>query len=65
MIVPVQNSLDLDHLLPASVERELVAPYDEHSQTGNHAFKPGGPADVDSRTRATRWFTAHLPPDSG
>lgn len=64
MIVPVQNSLDLDQLLPASVEHKLVPPYDEHWPPVNHAFKPGGPADVDSRARATRWFTTHLPPDS-
>jgi len=61
-IVPVENSLDLDRLLPATVEHELVPPYEEHWQVVNHAFKPGGAADVDSRTRATKWFSTHVPP---
>ena len=31
----------------------------------NHAFKPGGAADVNSRSKATDWFVKHLPPTGG
>jgi dienelactone hydrolase len=61
-IVPVQNSQELDHLLPAAIDHQLLPPYDETSEIGNHAFKPGGHADLDSRSQVTRWFTNHLPP---
>jgi dienelactone hydrolase len=60
-IVPVKNSQELDRLLPAATDHHLVPPYDERSEIGNHAFKPGGAADVDSRAQVTRWFTTHLP----
>ncbi|MGH2549923.1 MAG: alpha/beta hydrolase family protein, partial [Thermomicrobiales bacterium] len=60
-IVPVQHSQELDRLLPATTDHQLVPPYDERSEIGNHAFKPGGAADVDSRSKVTRWFTTHLP----
>jgi carboxymethylenebutenolidase len=60
-IVPVQNSEDLDRLLPKTLYHELVR-YDEQGQLANHAFKPGGAADVDSRSKATAWFAKHLPP---
>jgi dienelactone hydrolase len=61
-IVPVQNSRELDRLLPATTDHQLLPPYDERSEIGNHAFKPGGAADVDSRSKVTQWFTTHLPP---
>jgi predicted esterase len=61
-IVPVANSEDLDRLLPSTIHHQFVAPYDEDWQEVNHAFKPGGPADVDSRSKATDWFVQHLPP---
>jgi carboxymethylenebutenolidase len=61
-IVPVQNSEDLDRLLQSTVDHELVPPYDEHWQEMNHAFKPGGAADVDSRKKTADWFVKHLPP---
>lgn len=61
-IVPVGNSQELEGLLPAGTDHEFVSPYDERTEIGNHAFKPGGAADVDSRSRVTRWFTTHLQP---
>jgi carboxymethylenebutenolidase len=62
VIVPVRNSEDFDRLLPSTIDHQFVAPYDEHGQVGNHAFKPGDHADVDSRSKATDWFVKHLPP---
>ena len=60
-IVDVQNSLDLDGLLPGI--HQLVPPYDEKWPiVRNHSFKPGGNADKDSRQKATAWFVKHLPP---
>ncbi len=61
-IVPVSNSEELDRLLPASVDHQFVGPYDESWAEVNHAFRPGGPADVDSRSRTQAWFATHLPP---
>ena len=61
-IVPVENSQELNRLLPAATDHHLIPPYDETSEIGNHAFKPGGAADVDSRSQVTRWFTTHLRP---
>jgi hypothetical protein len=61
-IVPVQDSEELDRLQSATTDHQLVPPYDERSEIGHHAFRPGGAADVDSRSRVTRWFTTHLPP---
>ncbi|MBK8025104.1 MAG: dienelactone hydrolase family protein [Chloroflexi bacterium] len=60
-IVSVQNSKDLDRLLPGTIVHQFV-PYDEQWQLMNHAFKPDGAVDVDSRSKATDWFTTHLPP---
>ncbi len=59
-IVPVQNSEELDRLLPKTIDHQFIA-YDEQWQEVNHAFKPGGAADVDSRSKTTDWFTKHLP----
>lgn len=61
-IVPVANSQDLDRLLPATIDHRFVGPYDEQWQEVNHAFKPGGPADIDSKSKTTDWFVKHLPP---
>lgn len=61
LIVPVENSVELDRLLGAVVKHQFIQ-YDEYSQIFNHAFEPGGPADVDSRSRATQWFLDHMPP---
>lgn len=63
-IVPVQNSYDLDKLLSdEGIEHLLVPPYDEIWELGgNHSFKPGGLADVDSRAKATAWIVKHLKP---
>jgi dienelactone hydrolase len=62
-IVPLKNSQELDRLLPAATDHQLVPPYDEQWEPGfNHAFNPGGAADVDSRSKVTRWFITHIPP---
>jgi carboxymethylenebutenolidase len=61
-IVPPENSEELDRLLPGTIDHQLVPLYDEHWQQVNHAFKPGGDADVDSRKRTADWFVKHLPP---
>ena len=61
-IVPVENSADLDGLLGGTVVHQFVQ-YDEQWQEVNHAFKPGGHADVDSRSQTTDWFAKYLPPD--
>ena len=61
-VVHIQNSEDLDRLLPSTIEHQLIE-YDEEWLEGfNHAFKPMGNADVDSRLRTVVWFTKHLPP---
>jgi carboxymethylenebutenolidase len=62
-IVPVWHSQELDRLLPSTIEHELVPPYEEKTQVGNHAFRPGGAADLDSREKAKDWFVRHLPPN--
>jgi predicted esterase len=62
-IVPLKNSQELDRLLPAATDHQLVPPYDEQWEPGvGHAFKPGGVADVDSRSKVTQWFVTHIPP---
>jgi carboxymethylenebutenolidase len=61
-IVPVQNSEEIDRLLPSTIKHKLVI-YDEKWPEGrNHAFKPDGNSDVDSRLKTVDWFTKHLPP---
>ena len=62
-IVPVWHSQELDRLVPSTIEHELVPPYEEKTQVGNHAFRPGGAADLDSREKAKDWFIRHLPPN--
>ena len=61
-IVAVQNSEDLDRQLPSTIDHQFVPAYDEQWQEWNHAFKPGGAADVDSQLKTTNWFIKHLPP---
>jgi carboxymethylenebutenolidase len=61
-IVLVGNSEELDRLLPSTIAHELVT-YDERTEPGYHAFRPGGPADLDSRVKAKDWFITHLPPN--
>jgi dienelactone hydrolase len=60
-VVPVGFSVELDSLLPSTVQRRLVR-YDELSPPGNHAFRPGGEADRDSLEKTKNWFTSHIPP---
>jgi|GEM_PF-2911938 len=62
-IVPVGNSEELDRLLLSSkVEHQFVDPYDEYWKEVDHAFEPGGHADLDSQAKTTDWFNKHLPP---
>lgn len=61
LIVPVQNSEEINRLLPSTIEHQFVK-YDEKWQEVNHAFEPDGTADVDSRSKTEDWFTKHLPP---
>jgi dienelactone hydrolase len=60
-IVPVADSRDLNRLIPGTITHQCVE-YDEQWQIFNHAFKPGGAADADSQSKATKWFVKHLPP---
>jgi dienelactone hydrolase len=60
-IVPVGFSVELDGLLPRTIDHRLIR-YDELSPPGNHAFKPGGEADRDSQEKTKNWFAAHIPP---
>ena len=62
-IVPLGNSEELNRRLPSTIEHELVQPYDEKTELGYHAFRPGGPADLNSRQKATDWFIRHLSPN--
>lgn len=60
-IVKFENSKDLDNLLPNTIAHEFIS-YQEQWMEVNHAFRPNGHADVDSRTRTIAWFAKHLPP---
>lgn len=61
-IVDVSNSEDLDKsLTAASVTHDFVR-YTESWLDVNHAFKPNGTADVNSRKLATDWIVKYLPP---
>lgn len=60
-IVSVENSRELDRLIPAAIDHRRVE-YQEQWQRVNHAFKPGDSADVLSQSEATKWLTKHLPP---
>jgi carboxymethylenebutenolidase len=61
LVVPIQNSQDLDRLLPSTIQHKFV-PYDEQFPPANHAFQPGENADIDSRSQTASWFKLHLPP---
>jgi dienelactone hydrolase len=61
-IVGVQNSVELDRLLPPTIKHQFVPPYTEQWQEINHAFQPDGHADLDSRKKTQDWFITHLPP---
>jgi dienelactone hydrolase len=60
-IVLIGNSEELGRVLPSGLDHRLV-PYVEVSPPLNHAFRPGGKADIDSREKTREWFAAHLPP---
>jgi len=62
-----ENSEPLaDALAAAGIKHDPVPPYNwYHDNWGPgalHAFKPGGPADLDSRKRSKAWLVTHLPP---
>jgi carboxymethylenebutenolidase len=61
IIVPVQNSKDIDQLFPGTIQHKVVI-YNEQFPPANHAFQPGGNADIDSRLQTVSWFKLHLPP---
>ena len=67
-LVPVaENSEPLaDALASAGIVHDPVRPYqwykDDWDQGAFHAFRPGGPADVNSRTRTKTWLATHMPP---
>jgi carboxymethylenebutenolidase len=61
LIVPVQNSKDIDQLLPSTINHKLFT-YDEEWLSVNHAFQPGKNADTDSRSKTIDWFVKYLPP---
>ncbi len=58
----VPNSKALDGMLPKSVEHLLVSYAENFPELRCHPFIPNGPADVDSRRKATEWVLKHLPP---
>jgi carboxymethylenebutenolidase len=60
-IVLVGHSEELERLLPSRIAHEFVR-YDERTEVGCHAFRPGGVVDLDSRVKAKDWFITHLPP---
>ncbi|QEH35186.1 Dienelactone hydrolase family protein [Aquisphaera giovannonii] len=63
-VVPVAaNSAPfLSALSAAGIPNERHG-YDDDWEGGfRHVFRPGGPADTDSRARADAWLTTHLPP---
>ncbi len=67
-LVPVAKNSELlaDALAGAGIVHDPVRPYhwytDDWDQGGFHAFRPGGPADLDSRARTKKWLTTHMPP---
>jgi dienelactone hydrolase len=64
-IVSVEDSRALIDSFPGPIPHELheyVEPAQHLLEGGNHAFREGSKADVDSRQRATDWIVKHLPP---
>ncbi len=67
-LVPVdKNSEPLaDALASAGIVHDPVRPYhwykDDWDLGAFHAFRPGGPADVDSRSRTLTWLATYMPP---
>lgn len=60
VIVDVDNSRNLDTLLPNTVPHQYVE-YDERHLEVNHSFKPGGQPDTDSQSKTVNWLETHLP----
>jgi carboxymethylenebutenolidase len=61
MVVPVNNSDRLNTLL-GPVTHDLVKYTENNLAQGHHPFVQDGPADKDSRKKATEWIVKHLPP---
>lgn len=64
-VPPARNSVPLAKALDDA--RPIIAyeyyEYDEHWPEGfNHAFKPGGKADSESRSLTKSWLNTHMPP---
>jgi carboxymethylenebutenolidase len=62
-IVLVGHSQELHRLLASTIPHEVFSQYDEKTEVGYHAFRPGADADLDSRQKAKDWFVTHLPPN--
>ena len=68
LVVPLaSNSGALaDALASVNIIHEPVVPYKWYNEispeSGNHAFKPGDHADVESRKRAGDWIVKYMPP---
>lgn len=61
-VVPFQESSKrLDRRLPSNVPHRLWT-YVENCPPAHHAFRHGGPADVDSRRQATEWLLRYMEP---
>jgi dienelactone hydrolase len=60
-VVSVENSRELDRLLPPTIDHRRIE-YQEQWPPANHAFKPGDPPDVSSRSEAAKWLTRYIPP---
>ena len=63
LVVPMKdNSTPLDSSLAISKVPHAFHHYDKDFYLGvNHAFKPGGDADKDSRSKTHSWFATYLP----
>jgi hypothetical protein len=58
-----ESSEKLDKWLASKGVKHQLIPNDELAPLrNNHAFTPGGTADVDSRRQAIAWVKEHLAP---
>ena len=64
-VPPAKNSVPLANALAIS-NPKIAYEYHEYDELWlegfNHAFKPGGPADIGSRNLTKSWLTTHIPP---
>jgi dienelactone hydrolase len=62
-IVPVRHSIDVIAALARDGVTHDSQIYDEvYAARFHHTFRPGGPADVDSRARTRKWLDTHVKP---